>query len=51
MQCEIGLANEFIELKSKEKILRSQVKSLEKYLGVSGAPEDELINAEDARIS
>jgi len=51
MKSTIGLAKEFIVIKSKEKLWRSQVKDLEKYLGVSEKLEDDLIAAEDARMS
>jgi hypothetical protein len=47
----VNLAKEFIVLKSKEKLRRSQVKDLEKYLGVSEKLEDDLATVEDARMS
>jgi WD40 repeat protein len=37
--------------KSKGKLWRSQIKDLEKYLGVSESSEDDLTTAEDARLS
>ena len=46
----IYLANKLIGVKSQGKALRSQVKDLEKYLGVSGRPEDDLATAQDARL-
>ena len=47
----MDLAKEFIVLKSREKLWRSQVKDLEKYLRVSEKPEDDLITVEDTRMS
>jgi WD40 repeat protein len=47
----VDLAKEFAVLKSKEKLRRSQVKDLQKYLGVSEDLEDDLITVEDARMS
>ena len=47
----IVFAKKFIVLKLKEKLRHSQVKDLEKYLGVSAELEDDLITVEDARMS
>lgn len=38
-------------LESKERLRQSQAKELEKYLGVSGKPEDELATVHDVRMS
>lgn len=45
-----NLADETIVLKSKEKLWRSQIKNLERYLEVTQEPEDDLITVEDARM-
>jgi WD40 repeat protein len=50
MRSPTSLANEFVVTKSKEKLWRSQIKDLEKYLGVSGKLEDDLVIADDARL-
>jgi WD40 repeat protein len=50
MQSMMDLAKEATVL-SKEKLRRSQIKDLEKYLEVSGELEDDLITVEDARMS
>src|SRR6266487_4328073 len=46
----VHLAKEFTVLKSKEKLRHSQIKDLEKYLGVSEHLEYDLITVEDARM-
>jgi len=44
------LSNKLIVVKSQEKLLRSEVKDLEEYLGVSEKPEDDLATTQDARL-
>ncbi|MCJ1356771.1 MAG: hypothetical protein MMC33_006767 [Icmadophila ericetorum] len=47
----VDLTKDFTVLKSKEKLWRSQVQELERYLGVTDELEDDLVTVEDIRMS
>lgn len=46
----IDVTDKSSEFQSKDELRRSQMKSLEKYLGVCGKPEDDLMVAQDSRL-